>query len=260
MIAFLIGSIARVSVTFRGFPTWVILVGLSLLQSAAAEISKEAVLLEATSTELRFRTPRHRDLRLSSSMKKQPKLGQTVSLRHHKGQLLGWEPLPAKLVQGRLHSLNVGRRRLSLKPRTGKTKTWDLAPHHVLFKELKTSRLYSLHRGELLVGLIREGHLITLFDAQSYLVRELTPGSGELLAWGRVTGVDDAVLTCLDHRTGTSKKIDYGPATRWQLGAIFRSPEDFRGSDCLIFGDARATLVISRRAFPFILDKLLLTP
>ncbi len=260
MIASLAGLIAKVSGPFRRFPTWLVLLVLSMLNIATAEVTDGAVLLEVKAAELRFQTPDRGELRLSGSPARSPRLGQVVSLRHHKGQLLGWRPLPARTVQGRLHSLNVSQRRLSLKPRNGQIQTWTLAAHHVLFKELKTSRLYSLHRGELLVGLVLDDRMVTLFDAPSYLAGELSPEHGPLLAWGRVTKVDGAGLECLDARIGGTRRYQYDSNTKWQLGAIFRSPEDFEGSECLIFGNERANLVVSRRAFPFMLDKLEASP
>lgn len=225
---------------------------------AAAEVTDGAVLSEVRKDELRFHAPGQTGLKLScDGAIRPPKLGQVVRLRHHKGQLLGWEPLPVEAVRGRLHSLNVGKNRLSLKPREGRIQTWELAPHHLLLKELKSAKIYSLHRGELVVGLVHGGRLVTLYDAPSYLIGELSPKYGELLAWGRLSALEDSGFECEDARSHQRRRYSFSDETRWQLGAVFRSPKDFEGSECLVFGQSHEVrLVISRRAFPFALDRL----
>lgn len=222
---------------------------------ATADIA-EALLVSTDGKILRFRGADNLELRLHGE-NPPPKLGTWGRLRYKDGLLIEFKPLPTTMVQGRLHALNVEQQRLRLKTRAGPLSSFEVAPHCVLFKELRTRPLYSLHRGELLIVIHQRDQILAIFDAVSYLVRELTPEYGPLLSWGTVLKVEDAQIVCFDDRTGNKRSIAYNQETRFKLGAVIRSLQDFEGSDSLIFGNGgRATYVLNKRAFPFLLDSL----
>lgn len=194
---------------------------------------------------------------LSERVKVRVRRGDSLSIETSSGEIRLLEP--GQRIAGRVRSLNPGRRELTVDTATGPVKVHVLAGT-VLFKENQPGNWLELHQGEPVAALGERGRdgmtASSLFDALSFIVRELEPSHGTLLAQGQVTSVSPSSATEGTLTLGQTS-LRYDRQTRWQLGARFTRPQDFQDVEALVFGSAGlARMVLSRRAVPFVFETL----
>lgn len=192
--------------------------------------------------------------------RKRYRRGDTLNLRLDSSGDANWLTLSDReQLSGRVRSVQPGRKELTLEGAEGAVRV-RILPGSVLFKEGQVGNWLELHQGERITvfGSSENGfQASSIFDATSFVVHELESEYGPLLAQGIINSVNASSqlegMLVIERLT-----IRYDPQTRWQLGARFTRPADFKGVEALVFGTAgRALMVLSRRAIPFVYETLL---
>jgi hypothetical protein len=185
-----------------------------------------------------------------------------------RARLIVVRPSPGEeRLYGRVHAVNPSEGTVTLATPSAGLRTFRVNPQAtVVFKDNRPASWLDLHTGETVAvyaarlrGALAEG--LVFFDQVSFLVRELAPSKGPLLAWGEVVGVEGTRQGVLRVRSpgGGVLSIPFDARTQWKLGARFESPADFAGQEALVFGrpgPPLARYVVSRRSFEFEFERL----
>lgn len=170
-----------------------------------------------------------------------------------------------EVTRGRIHSLNPASKKLTIETTSGRTSFFIVAETAV-FKDYRSANWLNLHQGQAVVvqpAPEKPDLALVILDPVSFLVRQYQPDFGRLQAAGSVVEVstDRASLKghlLVEDLDGKTTRLSYNETTRWHLGARFKSPEDFRDVESLVFGHkGRARMVISLRAVPFLFQSAL---
>lgn len=186
--------------------------------------------------------------------------GDLVELSLRDNQVVRARKLGAGWSWGRVYAVNSAQRTITVAvaDSTQVRMGWDEGT--AVVKDLRPAGVLALHKGELIAFSASSGRVRCLLDEVSFLARELEPEFGPMLGWGEVVRValqqPTSGLLELEGPSGKSVRFVFDSSTRWQLGARFRSPEDFLEVESFVFGkEQTASLVVGRRAVRYLFQK-----
>lgn len=169
---------------------------------------------------------------------------------------------PQPSIRGRIHSLNPASKRLTVETARGRL-VYSILPSTAVFKDYRSTNWLNLHEGQpVVVQPTPENPNVALviLDPVSFLVRLYQPAFGRLAAAGAIIEVQADPTNPrgqlrVQDLDGKTTRLSYDSATRWHLGARFKSPRDFLDVESLVFGETgRAKMVVSLRAVPFLFE------